>query len=70
MNVLLVLLLGDEVGLLVREAAADGTGLLVAEVEGEVCMISIAFGVRLYMRPDPMLIVEPQSGIVSTFVLD
>jgi hypothetical protein len=35
-NVLLVLLLGDEVGLLVGETAADGAGLFVAEVEGEV----------------------------------
>ena len=33
----LVLLLGDRVRLLVGEPSADGTGLLVAQVEGKVC---------------------------------
>jgi hypothetical protein len=38
-DVLLVLLLGDEVGLVLGEPSSDGPGLLVTEVEGKVCRI-------------------------------
>ena len=37
MDLLLVLALRNGVGLLVGKTSTDGTGLLVSEVEGEVC---------------------------------
>jgi hypothetical protein len=36
-DVLLVLLLGDKVGLVLGQSSSDGPGLLVSEVEGKVC---------------------------------
>jgi hypothetical protein len=38
-NVLLVLLLGNETLLLGGESTSDSSGLFVSEVEGEVCWV-------------------------------
>jgi hypothetical protein len=49
-DVLLVLLLGDEVGLVLGEPSSDGPGLLVTEVEGKVCRAQESWSARSVPR--------------------